>query len=87
MGIDFYTCVICKSNFPDCGDYSECEECENMFCGRKCANLKPLELNEDKYNCCICRKEEADDSILLYALLRHYNITRDDAMKIWKGEK
>lgn len=105
MGIDYYTCTKCERNFPDCIDFYTCEECENLFCSRKCADLKIIELNdsedniddedeldneeyyEDKYNCCICRKEEANDYILLNALLRYYNITRDDAMKIWREEK
>ena len=45
------------------------------------------EYQEPKKNCCICRKEEANNYILFYALLRHYKITRYDAMKIWQDEK
>lgn len=37
--------------------------------------------------CVNCRKEVENDSILLAALLEHYNLTRDQAVQIWKKQK
>jgi hypothetical protein len=102
MGVDFYTCANCSRNFPDCGNYYFCEECSNQFCSNKCADPQPLDEEEGedenndendddydntRYSCCICRKEEANDYILLEALLRHFKISRADALKIWQDEK
>lgn len=96
MGVDFYTCAKCERNFPDCGNYYSCEECSNVFCSDKCANPEPFydPLDEDgggeeieRYTCCICRKEDANDYILLNALLRHFKLTREQALKIWQEEK
>lgn len=85
MGIDFLVCTNCTETFADCGEYYDCEECGNVFCSIDCA--KPESLDADRMDCCICRKEEANDYILLHVLLRHYKITREDAMKIWQEEK
>lgn len=32
MGVDWITCNVCETNFPDCGPCSRCGECENDFC-------------------------------------------------------
>lgn len=37
--------------------------------------------------CVICRKEKHTPYILLQALLKHFNITEKEAVKIWKGQK
>ena len=93
MGVDFYTCAICEYNFPDCGDYVTCEECYNHFCSDECASLKPIqtsdeeEFNEDLTSCCLCRKEVANDYILLGVLLRHYNLTKEQVLDLWRQEK
>lgn len=90
MSVDYYSCAICDHNFPDCGDYYYCDECGNHFCSRDCAKLELLDEDDEgneTNNCCICRKEEANDYILLEALLTHYNLTREDALKIWQEEK
>lgn len=36
--------------------------------------------------CVVCRKQHATDEVLLFALLKHYKITRKDAIKIWKKQ-
>jgi hypothetical protein len=41
---------------------------------------------EKPITCVLCRKEKANDWLLLEAILRHYKITREDAMKIYKEE-
>jgi hypothetical protein len=100
MSIDFYSCARCGDSFPDCGDYCHCDECGNVFCSYECAELDAVELDEaapedeseteeyryEPMNCCICRKEVANDYILLETLLRHYKITREDVLKMWQEE-
>lgn len=96
MSIDYYSCAICGHNFPDCGDYVSCEHCFNHFCSKKCAKMAYAELDEEadidnneeeEYpHCCICRKEAANDYILLEALLRHFNLTREQALEIWQKQ-
>jgi hypothetical protein len=36
--------------------------------------------------CVVCRKEKENDQVLLAALLKHYKITRKDAIKIWRKQ-
>lgn len=44
MGVDFYICTKCSRTFPDCGEYSLCNEdhggCGKVFCGTECAALE-----------------------------------------------
>ena len=88
MGVEYYTCAICGYNFPDCGEYVWCNDCGNRFCLDDCAGLQPVEddENSDHTNCVICRKEAANDYILLETLLRHYNLNREDVLKIWPDQ-
>jgi len=98
MSVDFYACSRCGDTFPDCGDYSYCEFCGNHYCSENCSELKLVKSDEDEdesneddeqdeqYNCCICRKEVATDDILLKALLKRFELTREDAVKIWKDD-
>jgi hypothetical protein len=37
--------------------------------------------------CVICRKESHNDYVLLQALLKHFNLTKAQAVKIYKGQK
>jgi len=89
MGIDYYTCAKCSDNFPDCSNHAYCEKCENFFCSNDCARLKPIdeEESEDNTNCCLCRKEHVTDYDLLYFLLKHCNLTKEDAINLYKDEK
>jgi hypothetical protein len=99
MGIDYYTCCSCDKSFPDCGSYYNCEFCGSMFCSRKCADLKLIEVDEDdeedsgedtyveEYSCCVCRKEDAPANVLLNVLLKHFKISYEDALKIWQEEE
>lgn len=95
MSISYYTCAVCDYNFPDCADDIVWCDCGNHFCSDDCAKM--IDVNapddddeeyeedwEENLQCCICRKEEANDGLLFEALLRHYNITREDALKIWQ---
>lgn len=37
--------------------------------------------------CVICRKEKHTPYILLQALLKHFNLSEKEAVKIWRGQK
>ena len=41
MSIDYYSCERCGNTFPDCGDYTTCNEdaggCGRTWCSDKCA--------------------------------------------------
>ncbi len=90
MGVDFIPCAACGETFPDCGDFYPCEECGNCFCSRECAKMELIDEDTEGNeisNCCICRKERGNDYVLLEALLRHFKLTREQALKIWQDEK
>jgi hypothetical protein len=92
MGVDYYTCANCHSNFPDCGSYFHCTGCDEHFCSYNCGGRKVVEEeeSEDEYeyeeltSCVLCRREKATDSDLLDFLLNHFNITYEAAMEIYK---
>lgn len=87
MGIDYRTCV-CGENFPDC-DATWCEDCGTAFCSNECSGCtnNEDENGEEVYGCCVvCREENTSDSELLDALMKHYKLTRDQALEIWRGE-
>jgi hypothetical protein len=90
MGIDYYTCQKCERNFPDCSYYFTCTGCEVMFCSDACGGRVVEEESEDghDYNditsCVMCRMETATSDDLLKFLLKHFNLTRDQAMEIYR---
>jgi hypothetical protein len=92
MGVDFYTCQNCERNFPDCSYFFTCTQCEHMFCSDKCGGKKVEKEDPkgDSYNdltsCFLCRKEIAADYQLLKFLLGHFNLTREQAMELYRGE-
>ena len=46
------------------------------------------QIDKDKpITCCICRKESYNEQVLLYALLQHYGITKEQAVEIYKKQK
>lgn len=100
MSVDFFSCAICSKTFPDCGTYYRCD-CGEIFCSHGCAKTDYSqydcdgniidEENEDWDEeepgiRCICSKNDANDQILSAALLKHFKINRDDAMKIWRAQ-
>lgn len=97
MGIDYYVCDYCMSGFPDCSSkFRSCEMCGRSYCSDECALLKEIEADEDfeaiidydeKYNCRMCRREDANDSTLLHFLLKHFKLSYDDALNLWKKEE
>lgn len=94
MGVDFYTCANCGDTFPDCGYYFSCYTCSHHFCSNTCGGRKVEERPDDPPNmeeittCILCRKEDATDYQLLQFLLKHFNITRQQAMELYRhGEQ
>ena len=77
----------CGSRFccSDCADIQEIEVDESV----EDENLTKRD-DEDSYdveeNCCLCRKEVANDTILLETLLRRYDRTREEVLKMWQKE-
>jgi hypothetical protein len=79
MGVDFYTCGICAYNFPDCGDYARCGECESLFCSQ-CMD-KYIILNEDddsgkESTCPFCTLEVIEPEKLLAFALKQLKVTQ-----------
>ncbi len=94
MGVDYFTCAICGYNFPDCGEFVSCD-CGEHFCSWDCGRTdytiynekgEPTEEDGDKCTCVICRKEDANNDILFEALLKHFNLTREQALEIWEKQ-
>jgi hypothetical protein len=98
MSVDFLSCENCNETFCDAGDFFRCEcgatFCSSE-CGERKDGSDDLEENDDDDDCdqdeveyddtvtCLfCREEDAPSESLLGALLTHFNITRDDALKI-----
>jgi hypothetical protein len=83
MGVDWITCQNpkCNYNFPDCGDFNYCGGCDSMFCS-DCGKIQAHESDkEEKMTCILCRGEEMTDAKLLKGLLKHYKMTRKEAIK------
>lgn len=92
MGVDFYTCPVCQSTFPDCGEYERCGQCSEAFCSEECAKIE-CHCNQDKddpheheecdecenCSCVLCRKDVLLDGELLKWLLKHDGMTRKQA--------
>jgi hypothetical protein len=91
MGVDYYTCHNCERNFPDCMKFFTCTGCESHFCSDACGGKKVEEESEDghSYNdltsCFLCRKEIATEHDLLLFVLKHFNITREQAMELYRN--
>ena len=96
MGVDFYTCAVCQDNFPDCGEYMRCGNCEEVFCGQECGKPR-CSADECEYDhghgdvdgcddcsCVLCRKEKVTDSTLLAFMLSYYRKTYKDAVEMYR---
>lgn len=96
MGVDYYQCANCNFGFRDDSDYCAWCECGNCFCSVECGKLS----NYGEYNelheghriddnlditCVICRNETYTEQTLLAAVLEHFNITREQAINIWRS--
>jgi hypothetical protein len=98
MGVDYYTCENCSHNYPDCGYYFRCSGCESGFCSNECGGRQVIEeesndeVDDDSYHeevtsCIFCRHEQYTTDMLLDAVIKHFNITREIAINIWRAEK
>ena len=95
MGVDFYACRNCDETFPDCGEFYSCEQCGRYYCSTECADFSPIEqmadegdedYDEDNVQCGICSKKTPDTGEMFCALLKHFKISREDAIKIWREQ-
>lgn len=98
MGVDYYQCDSCGRGFRDDSEYCAYCDCYNKFCTSKCGKLENYkdEYDEDDggnridpdkdVTCVICRNEKYTDYTLLKAVLQHFNITREQAINIWRSE-
>jgi hypothetical protein len=97
MGVDYYVCDTCGDAFPDCSSRACWCSCGMKFCRFECGELDYSKYDEngeaiestgyDESTCNICRHEDANDAILFLALLKHFNITREQALKIWQDQQ
>lgn len=94
-----YACFCdCGSKFCNsvCGklqNYYSFEDLERQKVDENDPRWEELEnglnhIDKDKpITCCICRKEKYNHYVLFHALLRHYNITEEDAFEIYKKQE
>lgn len=101
MGVDFYACANCEETFPDCGEYYSCEQCSRAYCSTDCAAFTPIvpfvstedEDAEDHYyeddekQCGVCAKTTVDYYLVYKSLLKHFKITKEEALQIWRNDK
>lgn len=98
MGVNYYTCSGCDIGYRDDSEYCAYCDCGNGFCSAECGGLKNYGEWKDKIEshaidpevditCKICRKEAANDYVLLQTLLKHFCLTKEDALDIYKNQK
>lgn len=95
MGVDYYQCTGCSRGFRDDSEYCVFCECGNCYCSEECGKLDNYkEWNEETdshrvdlekdVTCTVCRNENYTDYTLLEAVCKHFNITRNQAVDIWR---
>lgn len=97
MGADYYTCQNCNVGYRDDDNYCCYCECGGNFCTKNCGKLENYnhKYDDDSYRidknnpitCVLCRKEKYTDYILLQSIYKHYNLTKEDVINIWKNQK
>lgn len=92
MGVDYYACEKCNKTYPDCGNYFVCRGCDSNFCSDKCGARQIVEDEIDEYDfdlttCVFCRKEVFTDNQIICALLKHFSITREQAIEICRQQE
>ena len=76
-----FTCI--------CGEYFShemsyvCKSCGQHYCCEKCGNFK----YEESISCSFCRKENTSNDYLFEVLLKYFNITRENAIDIWRNQE
>lgn len=87
MGVGFFPCDGCGDTVCDYGNYKRCnDDCGKRFCSRQCAEKNGLKSDDecDLKTCNFCRKEDANDSQLLYWLLKRFFLTRKRALDLYR---
>lgn len=88
-------CDLCNQCFYESSNTIYCS-CGSIFCSFECSSIDYCEYDDNEEStgndakeptCSICRKEEAGDLILFKALLKHFNLTREQATEIWSNQK
>lgn len=96
MGVDFLSCENCGHNFPDCGDFVNCE-CGKHWCSIECAESDGFRYEEDGFtpkdseweqetSCNYCREEDVEDYFLISFALMKLNMTRNELVQLMKQE-
>lgn len=91
MGVSFYTCEACNRTFPDCRAHFQCYSCSSLFCSDECGGKQVYRESPPEYeeltNCIFCRMEVVTDRDLLQFALKRLNLTRDQAVELYRGEQ
>lgn len=96
MGVDYHRCDGCEFGYRDDSEYVVYCDCGGRFCSKECGQLDNYDgssadgqaIDDSKpITCVVCRKEKSTDYVLLQALLRHFDLSLEDAEKIWREEK
>lgn len=88
MGVDWFPCSRCNSSICDAGRWVTCGDgCDRRWCDKACAEVDGRRRGEDdEYDiitCNHCRNEDVDDYYLLPFLLKHFKLTRQEAVKLF----
>lgn len=83
MSDNYYLCNCCSKAFEEAK--FTCIKCNGYYCSDKCADF---DTNSACRYCSYKDYKDYSDSMLLSALLKHFNITKVQAINIWrKGNK
>lgn len=85
MSIDFYVCDKCGETFPDCSEYTYCEDCNGNLCG-DCSKEIGNYIYMNKEICPFCRKDIITDNMLLHFALRILDVTRQELEEKYREE-
>lgn len=84
MSDGYYSCVLCGETFPDCSYYVSCNKCKRHFCCDDCARMN-FDMDANNPICCVCCDEDVDNVTLLEFLLKHFSLSKEDAIILWKN--
>lgn len=91
MGVDWYACAGCNETYPDCSYYFTCSDCERGYCSDGCGGREVTKEADQKYkeetSCIFCRGDVVDDAEMVAFLLGRLDMTRDEAIALWKAQR
>lgn len=79
MSLEYYDCDNCGATFSAISWNAFWCECGGSFCSEKCAQ------KQGDGSCRLCRLEVVRDEDLLSFLFKHYNITREQAVELYRS--